>query len=160
MPAEPQAATRSVPRVPRPSRSGLGSFVAALVGLGVSLYLTIEHYSASATLACPETGTINCAKVTTSDWSHVGPVPVALLGLLFFLGMALLCSPPAWRRPALHRWRVGGAATGVVAVVYLVWVELFRVDAICLWCTAVHVCAVALLALVLWTAAEPRPDGS
>jgi len=44
-----------------------------------------------------------------------------------------------------------GAAAGVGSAPYLIWVELFRVDAICLWCTAVHACALLLLALVLWT---------
>jgi uncharacterized membrane protein len=52
--------------------------------------------------------------------------------------------------------RVAGAVVGVLSVIYLVWVELFRVDAICLWCTAVHVASVALLAAVLWTNSAVR----
>lgn len=126
------------------------SFVLTLAGLAVSAYLTVEHYDSSVTLACPESATINCAKVTTSRWSHVGPVPVALLGLTFFVVMAGLCSPPAWHRRRLDVVRVAGAVLGVLSVLYLVWVELFKVDAICLWCTAVHLCTVALLAAVLW----------
>jgi uncharacterized membrane protein len=129
---------------------GIVSFLITLVGLGISIYLTIEHYDAKLTLACPESATINCAKVTTSKWSHVGPVPVALLGLIFFVGMAILCSPPAWRFGVLDRLRVLGVAVGAVSVVYLVYVELFRVNAICLWCTGVHLCTLALLVAVLW----------
>jgi uncharacterized membrane protein len=34
-------------------------------------------------------------------------------------------------------------------VLYLVYVELFRIGAICLWCTAVHVLAVCLFGVVL-----------
>jgi len=34
--------------------------------------------------------------------------------------------------------------------VYLVYIELFRVDAICLWCTGVHVCTVLMFGAVLW----------
>jgi uncharacterized membrane protein len=45
---------------------------------------------------------------------------------------------------------------GVLTALGLVWVELFRVDAICLWCTAVHVCTLALLATVLWTTTARR----
>jgi len=49
-------------------------------------------------------------------------------------------------------------AIGAISVLYLVYIELFKVDAICLWCTAVHVCTIALLATVLWRAAmEPTP---
>jgi uncharacterized membrane protein len=36
-----------------------------------------------------------------------------------------------------------------VFVIYLVWAELFRLEAICLWCTVVHVVTVLLLGLVL-----------
>src|SRR5664279_5533890 len=79
---------------------GVTSFVFALVGLAASTYLTIEHFNTAVTLACPESATINCAKVTSSAWSHIGPVPVALLGLIFFAVMSVACSPPACRRAA------------------------------------------------------------
>ena len=140
------------------ARSELVSFAFALVGLAVSVYLTIEHYDSSVTLACPESGTINCAKVTTSRWSHIGPMPVALLGLIFFVVMAILTSPPAWRIRQLDAIRVGSAALGVASVVFLIWAELFQVNAICLWCTVVHVCSVGLLVAILWrvSALPPR----
>jgi uncharacterized membrane protein len=136
--------------------TGIASFGLALVGLAVSAYLTIEHYTASTSLACPESATINCQKVTTSQWSHVGPLPVAVLGLVFFVAIALLCTPIAWRHRVLDTPRVVCAGVGVLAALYLVWIELFRIDAICLWCTAVHVCTVALLAAVLWTISSAR----
>jgi uncharacterized membrane protein len=44
----------------------------------------------------------------------------------------------------------------VLSAICLVWAELFRVDAICLWCTAVHVCTLALLGAVLWTTSSQR----
>jgi uncharacterized membrane protein len=101
-------------------------------------------------LACPESATINCTKVTTSKWSHVAGVPVSVLGLVFFVAMVALCSPFAWRRRALDQVRVAAAAVGVLSALYLVWIELFKVDAICLWCTAVHVCTLVLFAVALW----------
>jgi uncharacterized membrane protein len=130
------------------------SLVIALLGVVVSAYLTVEHYTSPALLACPEGATINCAKVTSSVWSSLLGVPVALLGLLFFVAMAVLVSPAAWRRRVLDPVRVLGAAAGVVMALYLVWVELFRVDALCLWCTGAHLCAVALLVSVLWRVAN------
>jgi uncharacterized membrane protein len=143
-PAEPRGAPGSM-------RTGLTSCVAALIGLGVSAYLSVEHYTASTSLACPETKTINCTKVTTSDWASVGPIPLVLLGLVFFAGMASLCSPPAWRYRSLDTVRVAGCALGVASALYLVWVEMFRVYATCLWCTAVHVATLVMLGAVLWT---------
>jgi uncharacterized membrane protein len=135
------------------------SLVICVLGLAASAYLTYEHYSSSTSLACPDTGAINCLKVTTSSYSKLLGVPVALLGLLFYVGMTLLCSPPAWS--ATNAWvgrvRLLGAVSGVVLVVYLVWAELFRIDAICLWCTAVHVLTVALFGLLVVGAALQEP---
>lgn len=138
------------------------SLAIALLGLVVSAYLTVEHFTSPAVLACPEGATINCAKVTSSVWSSLLGVPVALLGLLFFVAMSVLVSPAAWRRQVLDPVRVIGAAAGVVMALYLVWVELFRVDALCLWCTGAHLCALGLLASVLWRVAnrEHAPDPS
>ncbi len=122
----------------------------ALAGLAVSAYLTITHYTTPRALACPDTGAINCVKVTTSPQSVVLGVPVAVYGLVFFAAMTALNLPPAWRRPGPLVWaRIAVAAAGILTVLYLVYVELFQVDAICLWCTAVHVLAFALFAVCL-----------
>jgi uncharacterized membrane protein len=135
---------------------GLASLATATLGLALSIYLTIEHFTSSTTFACPESATINCEKVTTSRWSHLGPIPVAVLGLVFFVAMTLLCLPPAWRFRWLDPVRVAAAGVGVVVALILVWIELFKVDAICLYCTAVHVCSLVLLGTVLWTTTEIR----
>jgi uncharacterized membrane protein len=139
-----------------PSRSfalpvGSTSLAITLLGLAVSIYLTVEHYTASTALACPENSVINCAKVTSSSYSKIAGVPVALLGTIYFVGMALLCLPWAWRQGRLQAARIVGAAAGVAASLWFVWVELFRIDAICLWCTVVHLSTLALLGAVLWT---------
>jgi uncharacterized membrane protein len=139
-------------------RASVTALIIALLGLAVSAYLTIEHYSSSRLLACPESAMINCAKVTTSRWSHIAGVPVAVLGLAFFVVMVALLSPPAWRQPRLDVIRVAATAIGMIMVLYLVWIELFRVDAICLWCTAVHICTIALLTAVLWHTSVLRSD--
>lgn len=124
-------------------------FALAVLGLAISLYLTVEHYSGSATLACPATGAIDCVKVTTSRWSVIAGTPVAVLGLAYFVVMTLVTVPVGATRP-WNLARVALAAAGSVMVLYLIYVELFRVDAVCLWCTAVHVITVALLGTTLW----------
>jgi len=141
----------------RVSRVELMTLVLALVALAVSIYLTVEHYAAPNSLACPDTGAINCTKVTTSTWSEVGSVPLALLGALYFAVMSALCVPAAWRVTALDRVRVVGAAGGVATALYLVWVELFQVEAICLWCTVVHGASLALLGAILWRVTGRQP---
>jgi uncharacterized membrane protein len=137
----------------------LGSLVLTLAGLGVSAYLTYEHLTQGATLACPDTGVINCVKVTSSAYSALLGVPVAVLGLIFFAVMTTLCLPSAWRsaRAWLHGTRLAAAAAGVVFVLYLVWAELYRIDAICLWCTVVHLITLALFALLAFSYAAQPP---
>jgi uncharacterized membrane protein len=140
------------------TRSGRTALVVALsaciVGLGAAIYLTVEHFSSSSSLACPDTGAVNCLKVTTSKWSHFAGMPVAVLGLAFFVGMGVLCLPPLWRRRQLDYVRLIGASVGIVGVIYLVWAEVFRIEAICLWCTVVHVCTVVLFGAIAWTVSE------
>lgn len=130
------------------------AFLAAMAGLGVSIYLTIEHYDTNLTLACPENSAINCAKVTTSSWSVIAGVPVAVLGLAYFAVMTVLLALPA--RNAVIEWlQLIGAIAGVGMVIYLVSIELFAVNAICLWCTAVHVLTLVMFAAVLWRHVGP-----
>ena len=112
-------------------------------------------------LACPVNGSIDCGKVTTSAWSKLFGIPVSYLGLLFFIGMIALCTTAAWTRGSalVHNLRLGGTVVGVAMVLYLVWAELFRIGAICLWCTVVHVVSFALFCVVLFARvlAEPTP---
>ena len=153
-PAQTAAPEQAVPSwVPR------SSLAVCTAGLVISGYLTWEHFTGATSFACPETGTINCVKVTTSSYSTIAGVPVALLGLLFFGALTLMCLPAAWKSmlPFLRALRLGSATTGVLLVLYLIWAELFRINAICLWCTAVHILTIALFAIVAMAAALGGP---
>ena len=139
------------------------SLVLVAIGLGVSVYLTVEHYTNNATLACSLGGAVNCVKVTTSAWSTLLGVPVALLGVVFFVVLLALCWPSAWRSRAawLDSARLAWLTIGVGMVLYLVWAELFRIHAICLWCTVVHVVTFLLWIAVLFgqiLSGPPSPE--
>jgi uncharacterized membrane protein len=117
------------------------------LGFAVTGYLTYEHYTSSTSLTCPAGGgAVNCLKVTTSIYSRIDGVPVVVLGLVFFAVMAVLQTPWAWRRDQreLRAVRVLWAAVGVATALWLIYAELFRIDAVCLWCTAVHVLSLLL----------------
>jgi len=151
-----QAPQRRIPSVP----IVLGQ-VLCLVGLGVAVYLTIEHFDTAITLACPDTGRINCQRVTTSQYSRLAGIPVAVLGVVYFLVALVLVSPQAWRSTSTAiRWaRLGWVSIGALMVLYLVWAEFFGVNAICLWCTTVHVITFLLFVLVVLTEAWAVPAG-
>jgi uncharacterized membrane protein len=116
------------------------SLIICVLGIAVASYLTYAHYTDVRNLACSDSGVINCAKVTTSAQSHFLGMPVAVLGLAYFVGMAALSLPWAWRRPEpIVRWaRLAAAVSGVAMVLWLVYAEFFIIDAICLYCTIVH----------------------
>lgn len=122
-----------------------------VLGLLVSIYLTYEHLTGSTTLACPATGSIDCARVTSSEWASILGIPVAPLGVVFFAVMLVLCRPSMLRRPSrqLDLVRLGFCGIGLLMALYLLWAELFQVRAICLWCTAVHVLTFLLFATLL-----------
>jgi uncharacterized membrane protein len=123
----------------------------SLAAVGIASYLTATHYADPGALACPDTGVVNCTLVTTSPESVVFGVPLAVLGLLWAVAMVGVCAPWAWRSRAewVERTSLVAAGAGALTVVYLVYTELFRIGAICLWCTAMHVSAVALFAVVM-----------
>jgi uncharacterized membrane protein len=126
--------------------------VLSLGGLGVSTYLTFAHYVGAVTLACPNTGPINCEKVTTSPQSVIYGVPVAVFGLVYFAAMLLLTLPRVWSNPnlLLRLTRLAAAVTGVGFAVYLIYIELFTVHAICLWCTSAHILAFSVFVAVIF----------
>src|SRR5262249_42428779 len=142
----PMARTDVRPRgaaatAPRPLRVPMWLPVVAIalcvVGLAISGYLTYEHYTASKSLVCSDNGVVNCLQVTTSAQSTVFGIPVALLGLVYFVAMIPLCLPAAWRsrRPEVRAARIGAAVVGIGFVFYLLYSELFTIGKICLWCT-------------------------
>jgi uncharacterized membrane protein len=129
----------------------ISSFVLTLAGLALSIYLTISHYTDQAALFCQQNSVINCVKVTTSPESVIFGIPVAVLGLVFFVPMVVLNSPWAWRSPLpVLRWlRLAGVALGLVFVVYLVSAELVLIGSICEYCTGVHIVTLALFLVVV-----------
>ena len=131
------------------------TFLLALAGLGVSIYLTIAHFTESALAGCSESGLVNCTKVTTSAESYVFGIPVAVLGLAFFVFGVAIMSPWAWRatRREIHLARIASLVVGIGFVLYLLYAELFTIGSICLYCTSVHVITFVLFVLTAFAAA-------
>ncbi len=102
--------------------------------------------------------------MTTSPESIIfGIFPVAVLGLAFYVFMVAINSPWAWRAdlPVIRWARLAGILTGIVMVLYLVYAELFKIDAICEYCTAVHIITFLLFVLIVYSfATQPAPAGS
>lgn len=148
-------------RAAPPTSTGLprwtvpASLALALAGLAVSIYLTVEHFTAGVTLACPVGGAVDCAEVTSSDQSRFLGIPVAVLGLVFFAAMLALCLPRVWavRDPRVWKGRLVAAGVGLAFALWLIFAEIFIIEAICLWCTIVHLITFALFSVVVMATA-------
>jgi uncharacterized membrane protein len=129
------------------------STVLSLAGLGLSVYLTVAHFVGAHILECAGNGAIDCTKVTTSPQSYVFGIPVAILGLGYYVVVTAINSPWAWRSSSrrIHKARLALSVLGIGFVLYLVSAELLIIKAICIYCTAVHVVTFALLVLVMST---------
>jgi uncharacterized membrane protein len=122
----------------------------SLISLGIAGYLTVVHYTPAA-LVCTANSSFDCAQVVTSPQSVIFGIPVAVLGLLFYVPMFLVNLPVAWR--STWSWvaplRMALAFVGMGMVLYLISAELLQIHAICLWCTAVHICTFALFVIIV-----------
>jgi len=134
----------------------LATTIIAVLGLGVSGYLTWGHYfdQASINNTCPlgkTTTAICCGCVTTSAQSMIFGLPVALYGLLYFVGMIAICLPVAWRSPSMWiaRLRLVGAVAGMGMVLYLISMEAFVIHHVCIYCSVVHLLQFVLFLLIV-----------
>lgn len=133
-------------------RGGIAIVAVALLGVGISVYLTVAHYTQTAP-ACLGVGAIDCSAVTTSSFSLVPgtEIPITFLGLLWFFvsgtaGFAILTDrEPSWLRVAHLAW----VGAGLLVVLYLVYAELVVINRICEWCTAVHVLVLTTFLIAL-----------
>ena len=143
-------------RVPRWAE--FATLLLSLIGLGLSIYLTITHFAPQA-LVCTDTGVINCAKVTTSPQSYVFGIPVAILGLATYTVLTALNSPWAWH--AKQRWvhvaRFDLVVLSMCFVLWLIYAEVILIGSICLYCTGVHL--TTFLLLIVLTMVSPTQLG-
>jgi len=116
--------------------------VVALAGLGVAAYLTWAHY-ADASVICVSGG--GCETVQQSSYSEIAGVPVAALGVVAYAAILALV---AWDTPSARLGAAAIALVGLLFSVYLLVLQLFMIDAICIWCVANDVVIAPALAVL------------
>jgi uncharacterized membrane protein len=116
--------------------------VLVLAGIAVAAYLTWAHY-ADASVVCVRGG--GCETVQKSSYSEIAGLPVAVLGLAFYVSMFLLIS---WDTENARFAAAALAFVGVLFSIYLIVLQAFVIDAFCIWCLANDVVIAPALALV------------
>jgi uncharacterized membrane protein len=115
------------------------SIAVGLAGLGIAAYLTVVHYAGGEPVCAIAHG---CATVQKSAYAELAGVPVALLGLLGYVAiLAALFRDGEQGRTAAAFLSLAGFGFSA----WLTYVEVFKLDAICIWCVASAIC-MALLA--------------
>jgi uncharacterized membrane protein len=115
---------------------------AATVGVGVAVYIAIAHSDGGSPVCLG--GGRGCETIAKSSYSHLLGVDIAILGAigyLLLLGAALLRGDGA---------RMGGFAIALVGFgysVFLTYLELFVIDAVCQWCVLSAVLMTVLFAV-------------
>lgn len=116
----------------------------ALAGLGIAAYLTVIHYEDGSPLCLA--GGEGCRKVQESSYADLAGVPVPVIGLAGYLAILAMAATPG------DPGRFGGLFAGLVGVgfsIYLTYIEIFEIEAICHWCVA----SAVVMTLVLIAAA-------
>ncbi len=106
------------------------AFVAAL-GIGVATYITIADSGGGSPVCLAGGG--GCETVANSSYSHIAGVNVAIFGIV---GYVLLLASAFWANDAARFGGFAVALGGFGFSVYLTYLEIFKIEAICQWCVA------------------------
>lgn len=124
----------------------------SLVGAAISAYLVYVHYAGVEPICAASGG---CEKVQSSKYAELAGIPVALLGLLGYVAiLAATLVPGELARMAASSLAIVGLGFSI----YLTYLELFEINAICLWCVASAIAMTALAVLTVIRAIRVTED--
>lgn len=144
-----RAERAAAPEIGVPRRVWRAASVLALVGAAISGYLSLKTFQG----APPVCLAGECAEVAASPYALFLGIPMSAWGLCLYLAVAVIGVIAGW-----GRWEpewvpvafLGTAAFGLTFSVYLVWIQVAVIDAICSWCMASDALWVALFALAVF----------
>ena len=131
----------------------------ALAGIFISSYLTLYKLGVIGELSC---SIGSCETVNTSRWSTFLRLPVAVWGLFFYIDVFVISVVGTTSRledePLVSAILVAEAAIGVLFSIWLTYVELALIHAICIWCvtSAVIVTVIFVVTLADWRETRAR----
>ncbi|TAN58114.1 vitamin K epoxide reductase family protein [Patescibacteria group bacterium] len=120
-------------------------FITALIGFIDASFLTIEHYRG----VVPPCSIISgCEKVTTSDYSKVFGIPLALFGAVYYFALLVLIIAYFDLKNAIIL-KIAALITpiGLLASIYFVYLQLIVLKAICLYCMISAAASIILVVL-------------
>lgn len=129
------------------------SAILAFLGFLDSLYLTILHYR-NIVPPCTLRG---CEAVLTSSFSMIGPIPLALFGVLFYLAVLIVCLLIVIEGlKQLLRFFHFTVLVGFLFSVVLFLIQFVIIKSFCQYCLLSEVIATGLLILSLLQLREDK----
>lgn len=133
-------------------------FLLAAIGFIDATYLTWSHYSGSE-LECSILD--GCNEVTTSEYSTLFELPIALFGMIYYAGviflMLIYLIEKSNKALKLALVLISG---GLAFSIYFVYLQFFVIDAICLYCmvSAIDILLLFIFTLVLYNKLIPKDN--
>ncbi len=136
-----------------PSWAGPAILVLALLGFGVAGYLTFIETRQVAAM-CGPVG--DCNQVQSSPYAHFFGIPVGIIGLVGYaaIGIGWAATRFGSEQIAKFGWLAifAMALFGVLFSIYLTYLELAVIKAVCIWCLSSAMIMAATLFLVTGSA--------
>lgn len=128
-----------------------------VVGLAIASYLAIVELQGYAPVCGPIKG---CEEVAASEYSRIGGVPVAVYGV--GLSLLLLTLAIAWWKTDFYGLLLahyGLSLGGVIFEAYFLYLQVFVIHAVCIWCTAYGLSLILrfVVAFMVWLR-QPPPE--
>ncbi|MCL5224316.1 MAG: vitamin K epoxide reductase family protein [Patescibacteria group bacterium] len=106
----------------------------SFLGFADATYLTADHYLR---LPLPCTTAGGCETVLTSRYAMVGPIPLAAIGILYYLAilfLAMLAYTSNRGQPRAVKLVLGIVVAGLVASLFLFYLQVFVIHSLCTYC--------------------------
>ncbi|MHB8791759.1 MAG: vitamin K epoxide reductase family protein [Thermoleophilia bacterium] len=127
--------------------------ILAVLGIADSSYALNQHYAPPQTSSCDVNETVSCTAINQSEYSVFMGVPVAGIGIAGYLliaGLAIAMMAGFHRR--LAGWLLLAMAIPALAFsLWLTWVEVFVLEAVCPLCvlSLLVISAITVLSLLV-----------
>lgn len=137
------------------SRAAVFFLVVAIIGFADAAYLTIEHYRG----VIPPCTTDGCEIVLTSSYATILGVPVAVLGIVNYLFLAIIAlvyleskhvtGEVKAHHSAILKWGLFATVLGFIGTLYFLYLQQFVIHAYCQYCLGSAAVSIILFATAI-----------
>ena len=131
-----------------PTKKAIAIGIFSFIGFFDASYLAIKHYTGTIP---PCTIVKGCGAVTTSQYATVGGISVALFGAIYYLVVLITAIAIIdTGNNSLKKFLSFFSIIGLVASIWFVSLQIFIINALCLYCLASATSSFAIFAIAFF----------